>query len=480
MPFSLVRCVSCEDAEINQLQRRMAAALDEADNLRIELDALAKRLKLRDETELRLRLAKQKALKLTAGAMNPSYIQMGVINSPTDTVNALSFTIDGRYLASASDDKTVRVHDIERGLSNVGNTKAPPPTLLSRGKTTSYLSVMREGWLCVLIPPCEVIHEASSPVAVMEINESGDRLLVCAGADVLLFKKHSSGAWRYTDRLPRPAFGETENFVRPPTLATGVHFLKNDNECLIGYYHHGFWKCDINAWETTCIWGPDEKIGTSAKSPDSTSLVATNIRSGLDWFRNTSQDFKKIRHAAIMGTTKGYAVIFDAKHGRRIQTLKHGTDQSWVTALAYVESVPRRRRMIATGDGNCGQHTQILLWIEDKGTPAKVPSKLWVALPRLVGIQVAVIVTVCRIILVAMGITFALLLLFPSKWSVDDVSKMLRSPSSAPSSSSASSSASSSSVPPSPSPSPGGHSLQKTKFKEILDNLGEVILVCVS
>lgn len=58
---------------------------------------------------------------------------------------------------------------------------------------------------------------------------------------------------------------------------------------------------------------------------------------------------------------------------------------SLIHPQAYVESVPRRRRMIATGDGNCGQHTQILLWIEDKGTPAKVPSKLWVALPRLVG-----------------------------------------------------------------------------------------------
>lgn len=59
--------------------------------------------------------------------MNPSYIQMGVINSPTDTVNALSFTIDGRYLASASDDKTVRVHDIERGLSNVWEHKGAYP-----------------------------------------------------------------------------------------------------------------------------------------------------------------------------------------------------------------------------------------------------------------------------------------------------------------------------------------------------------------
>ncbi|KAH7879777.1 uncharacterized protein C8R40DRAFT_1166014 [Lentinula edodes] len=62
MSFSLVRCVSCEDAEINQMQRRMAAASDETNNLRLELDALAERLKLRDETELRSRLAKQKAL----------------------------------------------------------------------------------------------------------------------------------------------------------------------------------------------------------------------------------------------------------------------------------------------------------------------------------------------------------------------------------------------------------------------------------
>lgn len=52
---------------------------------------------------------------------------MGVINSPTDTINALSFTIDGRYLASTSDDKTVRVHDIERGSSKVWEHKGAYP-----------------------------------------------------------------------------------------------------------------------------------------------------------------------------------------------------------------------------------------------------------------------------------------------------------------------------------------------------------------
>ncbi|KAJ4501173.1 hypothetical protein C8R41DRAFT_862814 [Lentinula lateritia] len=238
--------------------------------------------------------------------------------------------------------------------------------------------------------------------------------------------------------------------------------------------------------------------GTSAKSPDSTSLVATNIRNGLDWFRNTPQDFKKIStsfeiqergsnvpllalfinkgQATIMGTTKGYAVIFDAKHGRRIQTLKHGTDHSWVTALAYVEpEVPTHRRMIATGNGNCAQHTQILLWNEDEGTPAKGTSKLWV-LPRLI----MMIVTVGRMILVAMGITFAILLLFPSQWSSDSVSKMLGYPDKISSMSyPVTSFPSSASSPSSSFLSSGGHSPPKTKFKEILVNLGELVLVCV-
>ncbi|KAH7878773.1 uncharacterized protein C8R40DRAFT_1067158 [Lentinula edodes] len=62
-PSSFLQAFSPQWARFrNMLKRRMAAASDEADNLRIELDALTERLKLRDETELRSRLTKQKAL----------------------------------------------------------------------------------------------------------------------------------------------------------------------------------------------------------------------------------------------------------------------------------------------------------------------------------------------------------------------------------------------------------------------------------
>lgn len=99
--------------------------------------------------------------------------------------------------------------------------------------------------------------------------------------------------------------------------------------------------------------------------------MASNIRTGLDWYVlskphnkvSTSLErqerdsniplpvmFINRGNAAVMGTTKGYAVIFHAEHGKALQTLDHAnrkhkvnlqvsslipefSDKSWVTAL---------------------------------------------------------------------------------------------------------------------------------------------------
>lgn len=83
----------------------------------------------------------------------------------------------------------------------------------------------------------------------------------------------------------------------------------------------------------------------AAISPDRTAMVASNIRTGMDWYdlskaswiksstslERQEKDFniplpvKFINKgcAVVMGTTKGYAVIFHAEHGRQVQTLDH-------------------------------------------------------------------------------------------------------------------------------------------------------------
>ncbi|KAH7868295.1 uncharacterized protein C8R40DRAFT_1074901 [Lentinula edodes] len=84
-----------------------------------------------------------------------------------------------------------------------------------------------------------------------------------------------------------------------------------------------------------------------------------------------------------MGTTKGCALILEVKHAEKLQALKHGNDQTWVTSLAYI-NIDSRYRMIATGDGNREQRTRIILWIEEdeKDISFKFP-KLWYIMPKL-------------------------------------------------------------------------------------------------
>ncbi|KAF9067778.1 hypothetical protein BDP27DRAFT_1364599 [Rhodocollybia butyracea] len=68
--------------------------------------------------------------------------------------------------------------------------------------------------------------------------------------------------------------------------------------------------------------------------------------------------------AVVMGLTKGHAVIFNAKSGRKVALLDHGSASTWVTALAYVFPTGGSQ-MLATGDRNCELNTRIKVWIED-------------------------------------------------------------------------------------------------------------------
>ncbi|KAJ3726412.1 hypothetical protein DFJ43DRAFT_1040993 [Lentinula guzmanii] len=179
----------------------------------------------------------------------------------------------------------------------------------------------------------------------------------------------SKRKWKYHDFIPRPvAFGEFNDGDFYPILATSAHFIENDKACLISYLHNGFWKVNFDTWESRSYWGPHDsydlsdsrryfgRIATSAKSPDSRSVVAANLCQGLDWFKIMPDRLKKMSsthqpqpiniplpvlfidhgQAVIMGSTNGCALILEVKHGEKVQALKHGSDQTWVTSLRGV------------------------------------------------------------------------------------------------------------------------------------------------
>ncbi|KAJ3908725.1 WD40-repeat-containing domain protein [Lentinula edodes] len=431
---------------------------------------------------------------------NSPYARLGAIDAPTDTVNALAFSVDGRLLASAGDDRRVCVYDMERGLSTFWEHEgscaftavAWRDKILFVGNMDGEIITFHPTKKWIYRRKSEVLYKTNTPIECLEFDKHGNRLLVCSGADVLLFKK-SSGKWHYQDHLPRPGpFGETENYSRPPILATGAHFL-GDDDCLLAYLHDGFWKFKFNAWENRRSWGPEEKIAAMAKSPDSTAVVTTNMFNGLSWFKSTSENVKQMGtsvdvqprpqniplpvlfinkgQATIMGTTKGYVAIFEAKRGKRIQALKHGGDEIWVTALAYVELVGCRR-MIASGEGNCGQRTRIVIWTQGEADgPSKLKkfSKLWGVLPKFIKF----VTTVGHMVLMLMGVIFAMSWLFPAQWRGRESENFLRY-------------LGRSFVPPPPPPTtpplvpsatPTGQSPSLTKLKELLISLEDLLII---
>ncbi|KAJ3720470.1 hypothetical protein C8R42DRAFT_642906 [Lentinula raphanica] len=240
----------------------------------------------------------------------------------------------------------------------------------------------------------QLIAELYNPIYFLELDRTATQLLVCSGSRTTLLVERKAGQWKLRSHFDSPSsfaemaeLGEPDGFEEPQVLATSAHFLDEKGLIVVGYLHHGLWKYQTESGTSTLVWGPDEKIGSTALSPDGTALVATNIRSGLDWFRvTTNAKWKKISSSpeiqdsnsniplpvcfidkgkhVIMGTSKGYAAIFHTKHGKKIVSLDHGHDKTWVTALAFCHP-PNKLQLIATGDGNCGVDTRIKVWITD-------------------------------------------------------------------------------------------------------------------
>ncbi|KAF9062964.1 hypothetical protein BDP27DRAFT_1427353 [Rhodocollybia butyracea] len=204
-----------------------------------------------------------------------------------------------------------------------------------------------------------VIYEFSSPIPSIEANSVGNQLLVCSSRAVNVlteaeddFLDHSWSLRRRIDSMS--SIGEPANFEEPPVIATGAYYLQDESQCAVSYLCHGLWKVDLETGESEWNWGPDQRIGTSTISPDRRSLATANICTGIDWFDlsgvlwtkiSTTMERQELQsnvpmpvkfinqgNAVAMGTTKGYAIIFHAEHGKQLQTLDHANHKAWITS----------------------------------------------------------------------------------------------------------------------------------------------------
>ncbi|KAF9030286.1 hypothetical protein BDP27DRAFT_1436293 [Rhodocollybia butyracea] len=179
----------------------------------------------------------------------------GTIDAPTKSVNALTFSTNGRYLASGSDDMTLCVYDVKHQFSIVWTYKGRSPFTAATWLGDSLIAGTGDGEVSLFHPVTfwsstkqekVLVAELYAPVASLQVSKSGSSLLVCAGTRASLMTQKKSGQWRLKYHLDHPStfeeieeFGSPDGFAEPPLVATSAHFLQSDKECIVTYLHHG-------------------------------------------------------------------------------------------------------------------------------------------------------------------------------------------------------------------------------------------------
>ncbi|KAH7874198.1 WD40-repeat-containing domain protein [Lentinula edodes] len=275
------------------------------------------------------------------------------LQNPEDSIVALAFSKDHRYLGSASKngskDGVIRIYDVEARFRTIwSHRQLSQIETINWDSDHSLIMGTAKGELLTFSPKTRehyakpnIIHIFSSPIHSIEFNDPRNEMLICAGDNIIVMKKEG-------------------------VVVSGAHFLKDQRHSVITFLHHGLWKINLESGHSQWIVYPDDQLGATAIAPDCTALMVTSSK-GLDryilssgsWKKETQTSLERAElpimssthlpvifidkgHAAVVGTANGYAVICDSENGGRIQTLRHSSSDS----LAYDEE----SLSMATGD----------------------------------------------------------------------------------------------------------------------------------
>ncbi|KAF9500285.1 WD40 repeat-like protein [Pleurotus eryngii] len=332
-----------------------------------------------------------------------SYSCASTLNScHTDSINVLTFSPCGKYLASGADDGVVYIYNPRQGAKFMKVVAHHAVTTLAWHPTgNGRLFVGREDGQVVFLdihdsglsgsyklPIASDKSESEPAVRALTLDYSGTHLAVAKGRAVVLLQ--SNGC--HDQRVP---FVERQIILSPPAveglldeipLPHSVQFLTYDGDVLllVSYLCHGIICVGPAQAREAVRWHlvpPSYRMGRPTVSPDQTLLVVFNCLDGFDIYsmgskvempqlRNTFrlQVSKNILLPAIfinngksilLGSANGSVCVASITNTASRRELPHGRGDI-IQALAYhqIGSV----HYVATGTSEKGVDTYIKIW----------------------------------------------------------------------------------------------------------------------
>ncbi|KAH7870442.1 uncharacterized protein C8R40DRAFT_1175705 [Lentinula edodes] len=121
----------------------------------------------------------------TVTSIQPRYIKDG-----SEAITALSFSMDGHYLASASKDTYLRVYDVHANFKKIQSEPCSSSiSAIAWNTPDSFITGNSDGELFISSlkqrgEKAELIYESSSPINAVELDKTRRMMLICAGAYV--------------------------------------------------------------------------------------------------------------------------------------------------------------------------------------------------------------------------------------------------------------------------------------------------------
>ncbi|KAG2124080.1 WD40-repeat-containing domain protein [Suillus cothurnatus] len=317
-----------------------------------------------------------------------------LVKGHADSINCLSFSLCGSYLASGADDYRLLIWRVQDGslLYEIMFESAVNAVIWDPCSEDTIICGCNDGLLYRAKNFCldgfkgqTIDLGVRGPVHSLDFDRGSKCFAVGMGHAVVVSRESSTGMFKGSVRMPDPEVSHTGSLEDWRIRPIAVHFHENGRKLIVAYLNHGVIIWDVytqnRVWETGCLKISSCSGGLSFCNQTDMLSIHT-LHDGVHIYHVGRRKLCRVLHhghesqtsyhplsvsttlngdTIVGGSNSGKVCVWQAHTGELLQVLEHGGSKH--PSLFSVCQVSGK--WIATGTACGGQDSYIAIWAAD-------------------------------------------------------------------------------------------------------------------